>query len=107
MVNNNGKVPGGKVPGNVFDPLKSPDMKCYCGNDIFIEAMRLKYIPVFMRRDPRINTIASRFFVCANPACGQQYPSAMSAEDINKIGDARKKIEAEAAAARRGAANEG
>lgn len=70
-------------PPITVDLNKIPNMKCYCGSDIFTQVFNLKYISPILCGDPQGGTAHVFMWRCS--LCGQLYPKATTADEINKI----------------------
>lgn len=59
-----------------------PDMKCWCGNDIFIKVRKLKFISPLIMGDPKGGTWETFLFMCL--ACKTMYPSAIDQKEVER-----------------------
>jgi len=60
-----------------------PNMKCYCTCDVFTKVFNLKYISPIIYGDPKGGSAFVFMFRCS--LCGQIYPTATTADEVNKI----------------------
>jgi hypothetical protein len=65
------------------DLSKIPNMKCYCGADVFAKVFNLKYISAILCGDPQGGTAVVFMYQCT--LCRQLYPKATTADEVNKI----------------------
>jgi hypothetical protein len=75
--------PGGPVTAsNVVNPNDYPNMKCVCGNDIFVTVQNLKYLSQFITGTPKPAGIKVEMNCCLG--CGILYPAVMDQVEIEK-----------------------
>ena len=65
------------------DLSKIPNMKCYCGADVFTKVFNLKYISPILCQDPKGGTAVVFMYRCT--LCGQIYPTATTAAEVEKL----------------------
>lgn len=71
-------------PQNInVDVSKIPDMKCWCGSDLFIRVRKLKYVSAFIVGDPKGATFEVFKFACVH--CRTIYPSALPQSEVEKF----------------------
>jgi len=66
-----------------IDLAKIPNMRCYCGCDVFIHVHNLKYISPILCGDPMGRSGVVSMFRCT--LCMAMYPKAMTADEVNRI----------------------
>ncbi len=60
------------------------NMKCDCGNNIFIKFAQLKHISAFFTPLGKDTGVCIDRYVCVNPFCGLIYAGAMAQAEIKK-----------------------
>jgi len=65
------------------DLSKIPNMKCYCGADVFMKVFNLKYISPIMCSDPKGGTATVFMYQCI--LCKQLWPIATTQDEVNKV----------------------
>lgn len=66
------------------DPNTIENMKCSCGNGIFIKLFQLKHVSAFYTRTGSDQGLEYSMNVCTNPHCGRMYGGAMNQADIKR-----------------------
>ena len=67
----------------MVDADNVPNMKCYCGCDIFVKVFNLKYLSPILVGNPKGGAVTVFQFQCI--LCKQLYPEAMPQGDVQKI----------------------
>ena len=67
----------------MIDASKIPNMKCYCGSEIYTQIFNLKYVSPILCNDPKGQTIYVMFWRCA--LCGQLYDKSKTLAEIEAI----------------------
>lgn len=62
---------------------KIPNMKCYCGADVFSKVYNLKYVSPILCGDPKGGSAAVFMYECR--VCRQLYPVATTAAEVDKL----------------------
>ena len=70
-------------PATKIDLANIPSMRCYCGADIFQKVHNLKYISPILCQDPQGMTANVFMYKCT--LCGQLYPKAVPASEVEKL----------------------
>ena len=81
---NNNQAPGGvpfKANINV-NPNDIANMRCTCGNDIFVPVMNLKFVSAFITGAGKPAGIKVEMLACLG--CGILYPAVMDQSDVKK-----------------------
>ena len=65
------------------DLSKIPNMKCYCGADVFIQVFNLKYISPLMCADPKGGTATIFMYQCL--LCKQLWSASTTQDEVNKL----------------------
>jgi hypothetical protein len=66
-----------------IDLSKIPNMKCYCGADVFNQVFNLKYISSILCGDPQGGTATVFMYQCA--LCKQMYAKSLPAAEVEKL----------------------
>jgi len=92
----NNTPPAGPVTANInVNPNDHPNMKCICGNDIFVTVQNLKYLSQFITGTAAPAGIKVEMNCCLG--CGILYPAVMEQIEVEKYAGSPsvKKLDAE------------
>lgn len=79
----NNSPPAGPVSANInVNPNDHPNMKCVCGNDIFVTVQNLKYLSQFITGTAAPAGIKIEMNCCLG--CGILYPAVMDQVEVEK-----------------------
>ena len=76
----------GPVQANInVDPAQLENVKCNCGNQIFVNMYQLKHVSAFFTQTGKPAGIEMKMYVCINPNCGLMFGGSMEQADIKKM----------------------
>jgi hypothetical protein len=65
-----------------IDATKIPNMKCWCGSEVFIQVFNLKYLSPILVGDPKGGSVNIMQWSCLK--CFTYYPAAMPQSEVEK-----------------------
>jgi hypothetical protein len=61
------------------------NVKCACGNQIFMNLYQLKHVSAFFTNTGKASGIEMKMYVCINPKCGLMFGGAIEQAEVKKL----------------------